>query len=164
MPAGQGRGAEFFDVGKAGGQAYGYKQNVPQVGVDRQDGGFVVEAACVGENGDAAEEAVVHQEGEQGLAGAGGAEPGEDQEDVHGDAAELEGEIPPLVDAVVLTEGEIPLLPELTARHEEAAEQKKMIQFLGGNPVFHFGLLMYLERTYAHFAYPFYIVYQLGRY
>ena len=117
MLVGQERGAEFFDVGEAGGQAYGYEQDVPQVGVDRQDGGFVMEAACVGENGNPAEEAVVHQEGEQSLAGAGGFEPGEDQEDVHGDAAELEGEIPPLVDAVVLTECEIPLFPELAGRH-----------------------------------------------
>ena len=121
MLAGQGRGAEFFDVGEAGGQAYGYEQDVPQVGVDRQEWGFIVQAACVGKNGDAAEEAVVHQEREQSLAGAGGAEPGEDQEDVHGYAAELEWEIPPLVDTVVLAEGEVPLFPELAGRHEDAA-------------------------------------------
>ena len=81
-----------------------------------------MEAACVGEYGDSPEEAVVHQEGEQGLAGAGGFEPGEDQEDVHGYAAELKGEMPPLVDAVVLAEGEVPLFPELAGRHEDAAE------------------------------------------
>ena len=103
-----------------------------------------MEAACVGEYGDSPEEAVVHQEGKQGLAETGGFEPGDDQKEVHGYAAQLKWEVPPLIDAVIETEGEIPLFPELTGRHKEAADKEKVIQFLGdGNLSFHVGLLLY---------------------
>ncbi|GAA0243764.1 hypothetical protein GCM10008922_01170 [Faecalicatena contorta] len=103
-----------------------------------------MEAACVSEYGDPSEEAVVHQEGKQGLAETGGFEPGDDQKEVHGYAAQLKWEVPPLIDAVIETEGEIPLFPELTGRHKEAADKEKVIQFLGdGNLSFHVGLLLY---------------------
>lgn len=112
--------------------------------MDCKEGGIVMEAACVGEYGDSPEEAVVHQEGKQGLAETGGFEPRDDQKEVHGYAAKLKWEVPPLIDAMIEAEGEIPLFPKLAGRHEEAAGKKKVIQFFGsGNLSFHVDLLLY---------------------
>jgi len=104
---------------------------VPQVGVDSEWGVSVVQPACVRKHGDPAEQGVAHEEGEQSPADPGTAEPGISGKDVHGDAAELKGKIPPVVCAASQREGERVLFPDLAAQHEETAQEKEPVRERG---------------------------------
>ena len=70
---------------------------MPCVGVESQNGNGVVQAACIGEHGDAAQQGVAHEKAQKRAAHAWTADPWQQEQDVHGDAAELERKIPPVV-------------------------------------------------------------------
>ena len=86
-----------------------------------------MKAAGVREHGDAAQKGIAHEKGEQDAADGRPAEPGGSEQDVHGDAAELEGKIPPVIRPAAQDEGEDILLPDLTAQHKEAAQKEKPV-------------------------------------
>ena len=103
------------------------QKTVPYIGVYGQRSVRVVKAAGVREHGDAAQKGIAHEKGEQDAADERSAEPGVSEQDVHGDAAELEGKIPPVIRPAAQDEGEDILLPDLTAQHKEAAQKEKPV-------------------------------------
>lgn len=110
---------------------------MPAVRESGQRGQRIVKAGGVGEHGDAAQKTVAHEKGEQGLLQRGPADPGIYKQDIHGDAAQLEREVPPVVLSAAQDEGEGELFPDLAGEHEEAADQEKNVGF----PVPHMYLL-----------------------
>lgn len=71
------------------------EQNMPQIGVDGQPESGIVHAAGIRESGDSAKQAVAHQKLQQYADKLFVFDPGQHKQDVHGDAAELKGKIPP---------------------------------------------------------------------
>lgn len=63
---------------------------------------------------DAAKKTEVHEEGKQDASYSRGSAPRKDQADIHGDTAQLEGEIPPVVGSVVYYKSETVLFPYFT--------------------------------------------------
>ncbi len=58
--------------------------------------------------------------------------PGKDQQNIHGDTAELEREIPPVIDPPVDDEGQTALLPYFAECHNHAAKKEKAVEFNTG--------------------------------
>ena len=98
---------------------------MPGKGVDREGEISVVHAAGVKEGEDTAQHAEIHQKGGEDLTETPAVDPGQEQTDVHGDAAELEGEIPPVVAAAADREGQGVLLPQLRCQHQYSGYQEK---------------------------------------
>ncbi len=101
------------------GNAQQNEKDMPGKGVDGEGEIPVVHAAGVKKGKDAAQHAEIHQKGSENLPEAPAADPGKEQTDVHGDAAELEGKIPPVVAAAVGQEGQGVLLPQLRRQHQD---------------------------------------------
>ena len=118
------RAAEVYESGQDTDQD---QQDMPQVGVDGQRGQRVVETAGVCEDGDASQERVGHKECEQDPPGAFPAEPRVKEKEIHGDAAELEREIPPVVTASAEYECQGELFPYLADGHDDSAQEKQYI-------------------------------------
>ena len=100
---------------------------MPGKGVDGEGKIPIVHAAGVKEGKDAAQHAEINEKGGEDLTEAPATDPGQEQADVHGDATELEGKIPPVIRPAAQDEGEDILLPDLTAQHKEAAQKEKPV-------------------------------------
>ena len=92
---------------------------MPGKGVDGEGKIPIVQAAGVKEGKDAAQHAEIHEKGGEDLTEAPATGPGQEQADVHGDAAELEGKIPPVVADAADQEGQGVLLPQLRRQHQD---------------------------------------------
>lgn len=117
--------AGFLTEGDACQEPYGNLQDMPQIGVDGQGYHRIVQTAGICKNGDAAEGAVAHQKGKEGLAQPSFFCVRKKEEDIHGHGAELKGKIPPVIAAAVYGKGQIKLFPDLACRHQKTAEQEK---------------------------------------
>lgn len=103
------------------------QQTVPQIGVCGQRGISVMETAGVRKHGDPAQKCIAHEKCEQGAADPRAAEPGIGDQDIHGNAAELEREIPPVIRSAAQDKGEHVLLPDLAAQHEKTAQKEQSV-------------------------------------
>lgn len=106
---------------------------MPAVRESGQCGQRIVKAGGVGEHGDAAQKSVAHEKGEQSLFQRCPVKPGIYKQDIHGDAAQLEREVPPVVLPAAQDESEGELLPDLAGEHEEPADKEENVGF----PVLH---------------------------
>lgn len=92
--------------------------------MNRQGGKRIVETAGIGKYSHSAQKAVAYQECEKHPARAFPAQPRICKKHIHGDAAQLKREIPPVVCPVPENKCEKTLLPYLAAQHEHAAQEK----------------------------------------
>lgn len=112
------------------------KQNMPEIGMNGQDENGIVQAARICKNGDSAQKTETHKEGQACLM-----QPaflfvcckGKKQQKVHGNAAELEGKIPPVVCSVVDEKGKTELLGNFGCEHENCTDTKESVQENRGN-------------------------------
>ena len=88
----------------------------------------VVQAAGVGEYDSSAQEGVAHNKTEKRSADFFRAREGKGKKNIHGDAAQLKREIPPVVCPVPENKCEKTLLPYLAAQHEHAAQEKNPVR------------------------------------
>ena len=84
-----------------------------------------MEPAGVGKYGDSSEQPESHEEAKEGIAQQGIFRIWKKGQDIHGDTAQMKGEVPPLIGAVIQDKGETCLLPDLRKKHEKPAGQKK---------------------------------------
>lgn len=117
--------AGLLTEGDACQESHGNLQDMPQIGVDGQGQHRVMQAAGICKDGNAAEGAVAHQKGKEGLAQPSFFRVRKKEEDIHGHGAELKGKKPPVIAAAVYAKGQIKLLPDLACCHQKAAEQEK---------------------------------------
>ena len=103
------------------------KKDMPGKGVDGEGKIPIVHAAGVKEGKDAAQHAEIHEKGGEDLTEAPATDPGQEQADVHGDATELEGKIPPVVLSAAKLKGQCQLLPDLASQHEKSAQEEKPV-------------------------------------
>lgn len=82
--------------------------------MDGQRQEAVIHTACIQECENTAKKAEIHEKSEQDAAYPGRIAPWKDQADIHRDAAQLEGEIPPVIGSVIHNISKAVLFPDLT--------------------------------------------------
>ena len=95
--------------------------------MDGQYGKRIVQPACVCEYGDAAQKGICHEKAEKHPADGITAKPRPGEKYIHGNAAELEGKIPPVVLAVSEDKSQSQLLCGLASRQNQAAKKEKAV-------------------------------------
>ena len=80
----------------------------------------VVQSAGVKESNDTGQESEIHKEGQQDTIYFPGLYPWSQQADIHGNAAELEREIPPVILSVIQMISKAPLFPDFAGKHQDA--------------------------------------------
>lgn len=100
---------------------------MPQIGVQGKGRQGVMQPARVCEHGDPSEKGIAHEKSQEHMPDSFPADPGIDKENVHGNAAELKGEIPPVVLSAAKLKGQCQLLPDLASQHEKSAQEEKPV-------------------------------------
>ena len=100
---------------------------MPDVGVRGQLRDRILKPARIREYDDTAHQAVAHEERKERPADPFPAQPRIGEQYIHGNAAELKGHIPPVVDAVSKGEGQDKLFPDLAAQHENTAQKEQSV-------------------------------------
>lgn len=101
------------------------QQDMPQVRVDRKRKIWVMQAAGIGKDRDAAQESIAHEKYEERLPDAPFLQPGVCQEDVHGDAAQLKWKIPPVILTAADVKCQSQLFPYFADKHQDSQEKKE---------------------------------------
>ena len=86
----------------------------------------VVHAAGIKECKDTAQKTEVHEESEKNAAYSRRIAPGEDQADIHGDAAQLEWKIPPVIGSLIHNISKTVLFPDLADKHQKTTVKKEI--------------------------------------
>lgn len=84
-----------------------------------------MEPAGICKDGDPSKQPEGHEEAQKDTAQPGVFRIGKERQDIHGDTAELKGEIPPLIGTMIQNKRQTCLLPDLREKHEKPADQKK---------------------------------------
>lgn len=105
------------------------KQYVPCEGMDGKWGIWVVHSARIKKSEDTAKQPEVHKKCKQKLTDADVFYPGEQQTDVHGNAAQLKWEVPPVIAAIIYNKCQAELFPDFTCSHSKSAYEIKSVIF-----------------------------------
>ena len=111
----------------SGGETNPDQAEMPGKRMDGQRCVPIVHSAGVEEGEDPAQQTEIHKEREKRPVDPQGSDPGEDKADIHGYAAQLEGEVPPVVDAVIQYKSNTPLFPNLACQQDQATVQEKIV-------------------------------------
>lgn len=84
-----------------------------------------MKAACISKDSDPAEQSEGHEKGETGPALEGRFCIRKQQEDIHGDAAELKRKISPVIGAVIQKKSQTGLLPDFGNKHQQPADPEQ---------------------------------------
>ena len=100
---------------------------MPQVGVYSECGERIMQSACVSKHDNPSQQTVAHEECENSKAGVFVPQPRICEENIHGNAAELERKIPPVVAPASKGECQGKLLPYLAGQHDDTAEKEENV-------------------------------------
>ena len=117
-----------MQIYSAGGDPCYDEKDMPDIGKSGERGKRIVQAGGICKDGCPAKRTITHEECKQRLPGKRPAQPWVYQEQVHGNAAELEREIPPVILAAAQDKSQRELFPYLAAEHEDAAYEKENIR------------------------------------
>lgn len=102
---------------------------MPCKGMDGQREIAVIHTGGIQECEDAAEKTEIHEKSKQDAAYFCRSAPWKNQADIHGDAAQLEGEIPPVVGSVMDQISKAELFPYFAYKHQETTVKKEIFIF-----------------------------------
>ena len=142
---------EPLEVDHARADADKDQEEMPRPGMHGQGRQRIHKAACIRKHSDTAKEAEAHQEGEEHPADALPAQPRVGEQQIHGDTAKLEWEIPPVICPVPQGKSQDKLLPDLAAQHKHAAQEKHPVRPTGK-------IQSHQRRLLTHLKHLFYII------
>ena len=101
------------------------QKHMPRIRMKCQCGDRVMEPAGIRKDGYPSQQSEGHEEGQEGTAQKGAFRIRKNQQNIHGNTAELERKISPVIGAMIQKKGQTGLLPNLGKKHQHTADPEK---------------------------------------